>query len=185
MKQETLQLTGGNSNGDRRALDFYPTPTNVTIALLEFLQLPESWSAWEPACGIGSMANVMDRYFEDVLRTDIQYGEDYMAIKGVRADVVMTNPPFNLAEEFIRKAYNDCNKMSAMLVKSQFWHAAKRVNLFQELPPKYILPLTWRPDFLEHERTDGKKGAPTMEVMWCVWQKDHEGSTVYQPLLKL
>jgi hypothetical protein len=37
--------------------------------------------------------------------------------------------------------------------------------LFKEFPPAYVLPLTWRPDFMGGERG----GAPTMEVHWTVW----------------
>ncbi len=49
MKQETLQLTAGNNRGDRRELDFYPTPENVTVALMDFLNLPKDWAVWECA----------------------------------------------------------------------------------------------------------------------------------------
>ncbi len=71
-----------------------------------------------------------------------------------------------------------------MLLKCQYWHAKNKFDLFSTNPPAYVLPLTWRPDFLEHERKEGeKKGAPTMDVIWVVWI---EGSTKteYFPLLK-
>jgi hypothetical protein len=51
-----------------------------------------------------------------------------------------------------------------MLLKSQYWHAAKRHQLFNTHTPAYILPLTWRPDFMFGERG----GAPTMDVLWTV-----------------
>ena len=41
MRQIDLQLTAGNNKGNRRELDFYPTPPEVTIALMDFLKLVE------------------------------------------------------------------------------------------------------------------------------------------------
>lgn len=73
-----------------------------------------------------------------------------------------------------------------MLLKSQYWHAKSRYKLFQDYTPSWVLPLTWRPDFLEHERLEGeKKGAPTMDVAWSVWiSSTVKLDTRYKPLLK-
>jgi len=71
-----------------------------------------------------------------------------------------------------------------MLFKSQFWHAKRRQKLYEENKPAYVLPLTWRPDFLYQDRIKGGKSAsPTMEVAWTVWIEGNENS-VYYPLLK-
>ena len=88
-------------------------------------------------------------------------------------------------DEFIRHAA-EIGKPFAMLLKAQYWHAAKRAQLFREIPPSYVLPLTWRPDFLFKER-NGKKGAsPLMDVMWCVWLTPQmQGvQTVFKPLMR-
>lgn len=143
MKQETLQLTTGGNKENRRALDFYPTPAEVTIALMEFLQLPKS-KIWEPAAGDGAMVKVLERYGHEVIATDIQTGDDFLRTIGM-ADAIITNPPFNLSHEFIIKALQDA-PIVAMVLKSQYWHAKKRFDLYKENPPAYILPLTWRPD---------------------------------------
>lgn len=176
MKQETLNLTTGGKKENRRALDFYPTPDNVTVALLEFLRLPKS-TVWEPACGDYQMANVIKQYGHDVIATDIIHGNDFFKTT-VEADAIITNPPFSISEPFIRKAVEEVNVV-AMLLKSQYWHAAKRASLFTEWPPAWILPLTWRPDFMNGERG----GAPTMDVLWTVWIKGCS-RCLYRPLLK-
>ncbi len=98
-------------------------------------------------------------------------------------DAIITNPPFSQSIEFIKKALKEA-PIVAMLLKSQYWHAKNRYEFFMNNKPAYVLPLTWRPDFLEHERKSGeKKGAPTMEVFWTVWIKDLH-NTQYIPLLK-
>ena len=92
---------------------------------------------------------------------------------------IITNPPFSLAEQFIRRS-GEHKIPFAMLVKSQYWHAIKRFFLFYENKPAYILPLTWRPDFLFKTRGSG---SPLMDVMWCVWIPGAT-KTEYRPLLK-
>lgn len=174
--QKQLQLVGGGKKEDRRPLDFYPTPPEVTIALMDFLKL-DPCKMWEPACGDGAMVEILRSYGHDVIGTDITLGVDYLKTHG-STDMIITNPPFNLAENFIAKALKEA-PVVAMVLKSQYWHAKKRYNLFKENPPSYILPLTWRPDFLGGE----KGGSPTMEIAWTVWIKGNT-KCQYVPLLK-
>lgn len=160
---------------DRSKTDFYPTPPDVTEALLRFLEtrylLSKCDSIWEPACGEGHMAKVMSRRGYAVTASDL-YKTDYIPEEELSdfltsdrpCDWIITNPPFSQAEAFIRHAL-ELGKPCAFLLKSQFWHAQKRQRLFLEHTPAYVLPLTWRPDFL----MGAKSGSPTMEVLWTVW----------------
>ena len=158
---------------DRSKTDFYPTPPDVTEALLNFLE--ERWLLstgdliWEPACGTGEMANVMEQRGYDVTVSDLfptgytKDAVDFLTAER-RCDWIITNPPFSKAEGFIRHAM-ELQRPCAFLLKSQFWHAKRRQQLFRVHPPTYVLPLTWRPDFL----SGSKGGSPTMEVCWSVW----------------
>lgn len=177
------RIAGGNSAYGRRQSDFYPTPPDVTVAIMRFLNLPRTTSVWEPATGEGDMAGVLQTYFETVYTTDILDGTDFLKSSIDAADWIITNPPFSLAEAFIRRAA-ELGKPFSFLLKSQYWHAAKRVALFEEIPPSYILPLTWRPDFFFKERGDGDSGSPLMDVMWCVWLTPwmRNTQTIYRPL---
>lgn len=185
MKQEQLQLTGGAGKEKRRELDFYPTPKNVTIALMEKFNgryINANTVIWEPASGNGAMSDVLSLYCHKCIGTDIIHGQDFFKTH-IECDAIITNPPFNESADFIKKAIKEA-PFVAMLLKSQYWHAKNRADLFYENPPAYVLPLTWRPDFLEHYRKPGdKKGAPTMEVSWSVWIKG-DNETKYLPLLK-
>jgi hypothetical protein len=176
------RICGGNTAYKRNQSDFYPTPPEATQALLDFLDLRKGTVIWEPACGEGHMVEVMRSNGFECIGTDIQTGTDYLCADlpdGV--NWIITNPPFSLAEQFIRKSAEH-GKPFAMLLKSQYWHAAKRVSLFSDVTPAYVLPLTWRPDFLFKTRG---KGSPLMDVMWCVWIPPHKGgSTIYLPLQK-
>lgn len=189
MEAQKLQLTGGNHQKTRRALDYYPTPPDVTIALMSFLGLPPC-KIWEPACGDGAMASVLSGLGHEVYASDIRgdsgYGEggvDYlMEDRRGEYDAIITNPPFDISDKFILKALREAN-IVAMLLKSQYWHAKKRMQLFNDHPPAWVLPLTWRPDFLFNERVNGERSAPTMEVAWTVWLSDNNMAR-YKPLPK-
>lgn len=180
MKSLGVAMVGGH--GARSKDDFYPTPSAATDALCRSgLLWPNLNMAWEPACGDGAMAKVLERNGYDVIATDLVdrgYGSqiDFLEAKELLASTIVTNPPFNLAERFIRHALGLKAKQVAMLLKSQFWHAAGRLPLFTESPPSVVAPLTWRLDF-----TGG--GAPTMDCAWVVWGGPLTGpSTVYMPL---
>ncbi len=49
------RIAGGNTAYSRNKQDLYPTPPEVTYALLDFLALPCGTRIWEPACGNGDM----------------------------------------------------------------------------------------------------------------------------------
>jgi hypothetical protein len=179
-------ILSNRSAVDRSKTDFYATPPEVTVALLNFLEsnclLELGCTIWEPACGNGDMVDVM---FERGYR--VRASDLYPQFKGLHpcdfltaslhCDWIITNPPFSKATEFITHAL-ELGKPCAFLLKSQFWHAKSRLDLFRENPPSYVLPLTWRPDFLY----GAKSGSPTMEVLWTVWAGSHE--SIYYPLEK-
>lgn len=184
----TVTLANSSSANwrDRPATDFFPTPSNVTQALIDFLDIPKEHTIWEPACGDGKMVGVLRGNGYNVRGTDIQTGTNFLETKECPESFIVTNPPFCAAEEFIRHA-NELKPRCgfAFLLKSQYWHSASRLKLFQEIQPQMVLPLTWRPDFL----FGAKSGSPTMEVLWTVWiniewEECYEGETIYCPLKK-
>lgn len=160
---------------DREDHDFYPTPKEATIALMDFLifhnLISQNDTIWEPACGDGAMSKVLESYGCKVYSYDLRDsgfgrgGVDYLSRTiNVPINWTITNPPFKISESFIKKAVLD-SPNSAFLVKSQYWHAAKRRILFENHRPAYVLPLSWRPDFMGGSRG----GSPTMDVGWAVW----------------
>jgi hypothetical protein len=93
------------SGYERQPQNFYRTPAEVTEELLETLRrerirLPNG--IWEPCCGDGAMARVLEDHGHDVVATDLMdrgYGEggrDFLLEDrlpdGVTA--IVTNPPY-------------------------------------------------------------------------------------------
>ena len=175
-------MAGGKASGARQDLDWYPTPDDVTRALLIADGRHMPYSIWEPACGDGAMAEVLRGWGHDVFATDIvdrgysgqRATADFFAVKTPMAHGLITNPPFSLAHQWIQHALALCPGYVALLTKSTFWHAGRRADLFESHPPAAVYPLLWRPDFL-------RLGAPTMEAAWNVW-RPHDGETIYRPL---
>ena len=176
---QASRISGGNSAYGRSAGDLYPTPPEVTYALLDFLNLPQNTRIWEPACGKGDMVQEMESWGYQVTGTDISTGTDFLTADPEGCDWIITNPPFSLATDFICRCA-EIGKPFALLLKSQFWNARKRLDVFDHMPPAWVLPLTWRPDFLFKSRGSG---SPLMDVMWCVWEDSRPYTgTHFQPL---
>lgn len=175
------QMIGGNPTKKRSETDFYPTPSEVTEALLRVLNLPKSTVIWEPACGEMDMVTVMQRAGYSVIATDLSYGQDFLTEPLPECDWIITNPPFSVSDKFIERCAEH-GKPFAMLLKSQYWHARRRYDLFQKITPSVVCPLTWRPDFLF--KKPGKRSAPLMDVQWCVWEPPYNQKTVFYPLSK-
>ena len=124
------RIAGGNTAYHRAESDFYPTPPEPTIALLDFLELDRNCVIWECAAGEGHMTETIKKRGYKVLSTDISSGVDYLKSEtpfGV--DFIITNPPFSLADKFIVKSL-ERGIPFAFLLKSQFFHAKKGMLYF-------------------------------------------------------
>ncbi len=166
----------------RKPSDLYPTPEDVTISLIHYIQdlLKPGSNVLEPACADGQMSKVLEQFGYNVdstdLRPDVQYGTGGIDFLGEDSyipddyyDAVITNPPFNAARQFIERAIETA-PIVCMLLKAQYWNTDNRKKLFRETKPYLELNLTWRPAFLEAER--GK--SPLMDCMWMVWVRGHD-----------
>lgn len=165
----------------RRANDFYETPGWVTRALLAKLG-PVS-SVLDPCAGNGA---ILAEFPETIIKYGIEL--DYTRAVACEAtmrvgdalwserdwptvDLVITNPPYSLAMEFVEKALNQTSSLVAMLLRLPFVCSQKRRDFHIAHPSKlYILPK--RPSF-----TGG--GTDATEYAWFVWSNDdrHEPGT--------
>lgn len=175
-------MAGGNPGKGREKDDFYPTPPEVSWALLNAVSF--DGAIHECACGDGSMAREFKHAGYEVIGTDLVnrgYGtvQNFFDVETPLAPNIVTNPPFNLAPRFIKHALEDLKvEVLALVLKSTFWHAKNRKSLFDQHRPTHVHPLLWRPDFMG-------LGRPTMEVMWCVWhRRSNFPYTIYEPLQK-
>lgn len=167
MPLHPANYAGGNTRGDRHARDFYRTPEWVVDRLLSVVHIGDR-TVWEPACGDGAIVERLASHGCNVVGTDIHdYGSntvlDFLQATDNYGAVVVTNPPFVLAEEFITKCFELGIHDICLLLKSDFWAAKRRKPLFEKHPPACVYALTKRADFKGMKR-------PVMNVCWNVWQ---------------
>lgn len=167
------QLQAANHGNGVAPYDLYCTPADVTAAVIPLLhEYRFPTELWEPACGKGDMARVLEGAGFDVLSSDLAdhgFGtsrKDFLQTTFVPINAVVTNPPWSLAREFVRHAVITLDiPYVAMLLKDTFWQAADRDVLWQARRPCCIAQLTWRPDFT------GSR-APYFGCCWSIWTPD-------------
>lgn len=101
-------------------------------------------------------------------RADIK--EDYLKLEPNPVfDVVITNPPFNIALPIIEKAFEDCKDGGyvIMLLRLNFLESKTRKSFFDKYMPKYI--------FVHHKRMSFTPDGKTDSIAYAhfVWQKGH------------
>lgn len=162
------------------SLDYFPTPPWATRALVEHVlggrSSRKDLVCWEPACGGGHMSEVLKEYFGEVVSTDIAdygYGEsgvDFLDPSSRNRDPVqwiITNPPFNLAEQFAQQRLYGENM--ALLVRTAWLESAGRYErLFSIDPPNVVAQFTERVTMVKG-RLAGNGVSSATAYCWVVW----------------
>jgi hypothetical protein len=159
--------------------DFYPTPKWATFALIDNEKF--SGEIWESACGDGAMSEVLEMSGSSVSSSDLHdrgYGDvgiDFLQSQRVVANIV-TNPPYNSAEGFVRQGVQLAEQKFALLLRLAFLEGAKRANgIFASTPPSRVWVFSERITF--YPKNVERKGSGTTAYAWFVWDKDAPGRT--------
>ena len=179
-------MSATKRNNVRLPDDFYQTSPWIVHRLLEAVDLPVG--AWlEPAVGHGAIVRAVNQFHErtgfkvdwwgadirkavrgevsDVIdSTQLYAGLDFTRpsmLDTGEFDVIISNPPFSLAMEFIERSLQLADHV-AMLLRLNFLGSATRAAFFRaNMPDVYVLPN--RPSFTSDGRTDAT------EYAWAVW----------------
>lgn len=161
-------------------LDDFPTPPWATRALCQRLFPVTGMTCREPAANRGHMVKPLREYFLHVDAFDIHdYGagfpvKDYLADDDCNlVDWTISNPPFNLAEQFIVRAMRDSIYGVAMFTRVAFLESVGRYErLFKRMPPQLVLQFTER--VVLHKGKLAPNGSTATAYCWLVW---HMNST--------
>lgn len=163
------------------SLDFWRTPPQATQALFD----KEDFGGiriLEPACGIGDMAKVIYNNLKpnQILEcSDIEYRGYYRQTMTENflekiwfTENIITNPPFNLAKEFVDHSLKYATEKVAMLLKLEFLQSQKRTKWFKQHPLKTVYVFEYRIPFWQ----DGyDKAINNQRHAWFVWDKSYSG----------
>jgi len=162
-----------NNTGKRKKSDFYETPYSLTWLLLEHEKL--EGNILEPACGNGAISSIVG---------GVAYDKETDFLKeSNKFDIVITNPPFSLSQEFILKAKEVANKKIIFLLPLSYLHGKKRYdNIWTDtqFPLARIYVFTRYPLLGEKLRKDGKHNTGMMVYAWYVWEKGYKK----EPIIK-
>ncbi len=157
---------------DYNGVDFYPTPKWATYALMDNEKF--NGSVFECACGDGQMAEVIKKY-NNVQASDLYdygYGEahiNFLEVKD-RYQNIITNPPFNEAENFVLHAYDIVEEKMAFLLRLAFLESTKRQEkIFNIIPPTRVWVFSERITF--YPRGKQRQGSGTTAYAWFIWDK--------------
>ena len=165
---------------NREKDDFYPTPPEATRSLLA----KETFGPriWEPACGDGAISKVLEAAGHEVVSTDLfdrGYGEarvDFLMEHRLAAPEIVTNPPFKLAEQFLRHALDLGATKVAMLLRLAWLEGAERKRIFESTPIARVHVASRRISMARGGTDDGKGGGSMIAFAWFVWDCSHEGA---------
>ncbi len=188
------------------SFDDFPTPPWATRALCEQLigrGFPlHLQHVWEPACNRGYMARPLGEYFDRVWATDVcDYGfegqaavTDFLidwAADAPDVDWVITNPPYRLADDFIRQALLYARVGVAVFVRVAFSEGEARYrDLFRDRPEAFDFPFVervalWRGVLLDPdvpvwrpEREKAEKPTSATAYTWLVFLREGAGQTI-------
>jgi len=189
------------SERPRREYDFYETPAELVDASINRLWLDEQiipiYNYLDPGCGNGIWGNILCYHVPDAniigidinlpdkdimgydTAYDILYDRDYLEYDVYNEyDLIAGNPPYSLAEEFVRKSFELLRKGGYIffLLRLAFLESKKRhFGLFSEFPPKRVYVLSRRPSFFS---SNGKtKTTDALSYAMFLWQEGWKGKT--------
>lgn len=180
----TYNLNGGYKPtikrfADLEGPDFFPTPVWATHALID----NETFEGdiWECACGDGAMSKVLEHTGRCVISSDLHergYGEsgyDFLEARRSAPNIV-TNPPYNCAEGFVRTGIERAERKFALLLRLAFLEGANRARtIFRDAPPSRVWVFSERITFYPANAV--RKGSGTTAYAWFVWDKEAAGGT--------
>lgn len=184
MTDPTYNLNGGfkptiKRSADLEGPDFFPTPAWATYALIDNEEF--DGDIWECACGDGAMSRVLERTSQRVVSSDLfdrgygQTGVDFLSTTR-SADNIITNPPYNSAEGFVRAGVSKAKKKFALLLRLAFLEGANRANtIFASSPPARVYVFSERITF--YQKGADRKGSGTTAYAWFVWDKTAPNKT--------
>lgn len=181
---EGHSIAGMSTTRNRIENDFYATPEESVFAILDKEDI--YGDILEPACGDGAISKLVEYIYPDckVTSNDLVYrgygnkeSVDFLTYTE-KADIIITNPPFSLFQEFAEKALELARDKVIFFGKLQALEGQKRATFLESSPLRTVYVFKSRQSPLRNgSPTDenGKAWASTMAFAWFVWEIGYTG----------
>jgi len=173
----------GNARGsgyERNTDDWYVEPIGAVVALLGAERF---WGTIvDPACGGGNIPKVCEAAGLKCFGYDLVdrgYGEqaDYLTQDFSWADHLISNPPYELLEQFALKAIDEIQHKVALLVRLSWLEGEGRYRrIFEPHPPSRVLVFRNRIS-CPPGGTEVKAKGGAVAYAWVIFDKGHRGPT--------
>ena len=140
-------MSSTNRGANRVENDKYNTPALTINSLLDVLRIEPYYTFLEPCRSTGTIYNALHLPTRQKLWAEIDYGIDYLVTPYPHSDLIITNPPFSLALEFLRKSLTEADSVWYLL-RLNFLGSQKRKAFWNANPPTHVLVLSERPCFV-------------------------------------
>ena len=177
-------MSATNRGSKRVESDFYATPLESVYALLDnYDGIKPTDSILEPSAGNGNIIRALrNRGYDNCIdAVELREEERYNLIgKADRVgifnyltenipykyDVIIGNPPYSLAQEFIDKSLSLLNPGGRLifLLRTNFLESKKRFTWWRDKLPTGLYVLNKRPSFTG-------KGTDATSYSWFIWDK--------------
>lgn len=181
-KATTWATLGASNHFDyeRAENDFYATDPRAIDELFKVVDKPKK--VWECACGAGHLSERMWKHGCIVISTDLidrGYGiggVDFLQADTLLAPVVITNPPYRYAKEFVLHALELGAEQVCMFLKLTFLEGINRQELFQKYPPHTVAVFVRRIQVARNGDPEMFKKSSAACYAWFIWDKDYTGA---------
>jgi hypothetical protein len=168
-----------------RGNDLYETPPEATRALLKVEALPRY--IWEPACGRGAIVNELRGAGHQVVASDAvdygipitapgYWGIDFLQERTApaRTEMILTNPPYRLAAQFVRHALELCPRV-VMLLRLAFLESTGRTDILEGGKLARLHIFRNRLPMMHRHNWQGPRATSAIPFAWFVWDAAHSG----------
>lgn len=172
---------------ERAAADFYCEPRWAVEGLLDVQRF--AGSVWDPACGRGTIPEAFKSRGHLTIASDLHErgygpgGRDFLAWQpfGNEAppvvDNIVSNPPFAIAEPFLRQALRLARHKVALLLRLSWAEGQGRRWIWDESPIAAIHPFAARVSMPPGDSHVAAKGG-AVAFAWFIWSKDWQGPPI-------
>jgi len=167
-------LTSGYA---RHFHDWYVEPRSAIDALLDIE--PFEGLCWDPSCGGGNIPKALTARGMECFGSDLVYrgygvGDMSFFDAEMRADNIITNPPYGVMDAYIEHALKLSRRKVAILARLALLEGKKRQALFRSTP----LARVWVSSRRISMPPGGSGIEPiggTITYAWFVWEHGHQG----------